>query len=219
MPRRGQLLISLEAAQVSLGGATVLAGVTLALRAGDRLALLGANGSGKSTLLRLLRGDQWLDPAHPGRRTFHWPDGASASPIGARERMALVGPEDQDGYLRREQDLPVEAVIRSGLDGALYPVEGPTPARRARVLAAARAMGVVPLLGRSFLTLSRGEGRKVLVARALAAAPRGAPARRGLRRARRREPRLAARAARRGGGAGRHGGDRGPPGRGALPRA
>ncbi len=119
----------------------------------------------------MLRGDQWLDPRRPGRRTYGLDGVPEASPIGARRRVALCAPEDQDGYARRDQDLPVEAVIRSGLDGVLYPVEGPTPARAARVRAAAQAMGVSPLLGRAFLSLSRGEARKVLVARALAPRP------------------------------------------------
>jgi molybdate transport system ATP-binding protein len=154
-----------------LGGAPILREVTLALRPGERLGVLGANGSGKSTLLRVLRGDQWLDPGAPGRRTFALGGPPQVSAIGVRDHVALCAPEDQDGYARRELDLPVEAVIRSGLDGALYPVEGPTPARAARVRAAAAALGVTPLLARPFLTLSRGEGRKVLVARALVARP------------------------------------------------
>ncbi len=168
---RGQPIVTLDRAAVTLGGVAVLRGISLALRAGDRLGLLGANGSGKSTLLRLLRGDQWLDPLRPGGRTYHVPEDPQLSPIGARERMAACGPEGQDAYARRELDLPVEAVVRSGLDGALYPVEGPTPARAARVRAAAEVMGITGLLGRAFLTLSRGEARKVLVARALAPGP------------------------------------------------
>jgi molybdate transport system ATP-binding protein len=165
-------LVELERASVTLGGAAVLRDVTVTLRAGDRWAILGGNGSGKSTLLRLLRGDQWLDPLLPGRRRFWSPGGApSASPIGARERMALVGPEGQDEYARADLDLPVEAVIRSGLDGERYPVEGATPERTARVERAADALGVRSLLRRRFLSLSRGEARRVLVARALAPGP------------------------------------------------
>jgi molybdate transport system ATP-binding protein len=170
--RDSRPLVELERASVTLGGAPVLRDVTLTLRAGDRWAVVGANGSGKSTLLRVLRGDQWLDPFLPGRRRF-WASGGepSASPIGARERMALVGPEGQDEYARAELDLPVEAVIRSGLDGARYPVFPATPERTALVERAASAMGVAPLLGRRFLSLSRGEARRVLVARALAPGP------------------------------------------------
>lgn len=171
MPRPPPPLVRLDRARVSLGGRAVLRGVSLTVSPGERLGVLGANGSGKSTLLRLLRGDQWLDPRRPGRRTFALGRTAEESPIDARRRIALCAPEDQDGYARRELDLPVEAVIRSGLDGALYPVEGPTRARSARVAAAAAALGVTPLLGRAFLSLSRGEARKVLVARALAPGP------------------------------------------------
>jgi molybdate transport system ATP-binding protein len=165
-------LVVLDRASVTLGGAPVLRDVTLTLSAGDRWAVVGANGSGKSTLLRLLRGDQWLDPVLPGQRRFHGPDGEpSGSPIGLRERMALVGPEGQDQYARADLDLPVEAVIRSGLDGQLYPALPASPERRARVERAAAALGVTSLLGRRLLTLSRGEARRVLVARALAGGP------------------------------------------------
>ena len=170
--RAGRRLVELERASVTLDGKPVLREVTLTLRAGDCWAVLGANGSGKSTLLRLLRGDQWLDPLHPGRRHFWPPEGGrSASPIGARELMALVGPEGQDEYTRADHDLPVEAVIRSGLDGERYPVLPATPERTARVERAAAAMGVERLLRRRFLTLSRGEARRVLLARALAPSP------------------------------------------------
>jgi len=172
VPRRPRPpLVSLERCNVSLGGRAVLREITLALTPGQRLGLLGGNGSGKSTLLRVLRGEQWLDPRRPGRRRFALGGPPQESPIGVRDQVARCAPEDQDDYARRELDLPVEAVIRSGLDGALYPVEGPTPARAARVRAAAAALGVLPLLGRTFLTLSRGEARKVLVARALAPRP------------------------------------------------
>ncbi len=172
MPPPRRPLVALERASVTLGEAPVLRDVTLTLRAGDRWAVIGANGSGKSTLLRLLRGDQWLDPRLPGRRLFHGPDGEpQVSPIGVRERMALVGPEAQDEYARADLDLPVEAVIRSGLDGERYPVWPATPARTALVERAAAALGVGGLLRRRFLSLSRGEARRVLVARALAAGP------------------------------------------------
>ncbi len=170
--RESRPLVALERAWVTLGGVPVLRDVTLTLSAGDRWAVVGANGSGKSTLLRLLRGDQWLDPLRPGRRRFWSGDGEpSASPIGARERMALVGPEGQDEYARADLDLPVEAVIRSGLDGERYPVHPASPPRTALVEEAAEALGVAPLLRRRFLSLSRGEARRVLVARALAPGP------------------------------------------------
>ena len=164
-------LVTLDRVDVRLAGATILEGVTLAIHRGEGVAVVGASGSGKSTLLRLLRGDLWPHPASAGQRLFHGADGPSASPIGARERFALVAPEAQDAYVRHDWALPVEAVIRAGFYDQLYPADAATPAQSARVREAAAALGVEHLLGRSVLELSRGEGRRVLLARALVARP------------------------------------------------
>jgi molybdate transport system ATP-binding protein len=150
----------------------MLSEISLEVREGEAWTVLGSNGSGKSTLLRLLRGEIWPDPRSPGRRLFHGPEGPQESPIGIRERIALVAPESQDRYVRRDWDQRVEVAIRSGLHDQLWPQSPATPGEAARVREVAALLGIAHLLDRPILGLSRGEARRVLLARALAPAPR-----------------------------------------------
>jgi tungstate transport system ATP-binding protein len=62
----GLPLVELQGVSVVLGGRTVLDRIDLAVRPGERIALVGANGAGKTTLLRALHG---LVPLAAGQRT------------------------------------------------------------------------------------------------------------------------------------------------------
>ncbi len=164
-------LVTLDRVDVHLSGVEILSQVSLSVRGGESWAILGANGAGKSTLLRLLRGDEQPTPeTRPGRR--YRLDGPSTdSPIGARERIALVSPEQQDAYRRREWDMPAERAIRSGFSGEIWSDGARSAAEERRVDELCAQLEIAHLRQRSVVTLSNGELRRVLLARALVARP------------------------------------------------
>jgi len=165
-------LVALDRVDVRLWGRSILEEVSLEIREGESWALLGGNGAGKSTLLRLLRGDEQPTPESRGRRRYRFGGARHESPIGARPHIAMVSPEQQEAYRRRDWDLPAEAAIRSGLSGEVWPESPATPGEERRVEEAAARAGALPFLRRSVLALSTGELRRVLLARALVSEPR-----------------------------------------------
>lgn len=131
------------------GHPACLAGVSLTVRAGERVALVGANGAGKSTLIQLCAGR--LRP--------------SAGAVRRAPGRAVDVPQNPDLALFCE-------TVREEL------AYGPVEARLApadvdvRVAEAAAALSVAELLDRPPQALSRGQRLRTAVAAALACRPR-----------------------------------------------
>jgi molybdate transport system ATP-binding protein len=125
----------------------------------------GANGSGKSSLLQLLYGD--LGAGHGGtvvRAGIH-----SGVPLEQfKRRIGWVAPELQalhPTYLRVDEVVASGHFASIGLNGS-FPLRA-----RARIRRALRLVGAIGLQGRAIRTLSYGQLRRVLFARALAHQP------------------------------------------------
>ncbi len=166
------------------GGRPVLRALDWRLRPGQRWVLTGANGAGKTQLLKLIAGAVWPDPPAAQRRQATAPrryrlrDSAAGEtgrwldrPLEVAERIAYLGPERQERYERYGWNFPVSAIIATGCTQSDTPERPATRAERRRVAALLREFGVERLARRPFLTLSCGERRIVLLARALAGAP------------------------------------------------
>lgn len=164
----GAPLIELENCSLLLDDHPVLDRVSFTLRHGERWALVGPNGSGKSMLLKMLRGDVWPTPTGQERRIYHFEGTPSRQPAGNKEWIAYVGPERQDKYVRYGWDLSVTEVVTTGLFDEDIPLTRPSGAQRQKVQRLLRRFSLWGLRQRRILSLSYGQRRLVLVARAFA---------------------------------------------------
>jgi molybdate transport system ATP-binding protein len=162
-------LIELTNCSLILDDHTVLDEVNFALRHGERWAVVGPNGSGKTLLLKMLRSDIWPTPTGRERRDYHLDERDSA---GTKELIAYVGPERQDKYVRYDWNLTVTQVVTTGLFDEDIPLTRPTRVQRDKVDRVLRRFSLWGLRGRHILTLSYGQRRLALVARAFASKAR-----------------------------------------------
>lgn len=154
-------MIEIEGLSVELAGRKVLADVSLAVEAGEFLAVVGPNGAGKSTLLKTVGG--LLSPAAGTVRI----DDHDVAALSARETARLVASVPQSSTFGF--DFTVSEVVEMGRTPyrrRLARTPDPEgPARVERALARTETTG---LADRSVTTLSGGERQRVLLARALA---------------------------------------------------
>jgi len=165
-----RLSMSLRAVSVRRGGNWVLRDITLRLNAGERWALVGDNGAGKTQLLKLLAGDVWPTPTGREKRIYRI-GRREVDLIEAKARIAYVGAELQDKYTRYGWDPSVRDMIAAGLHGTDLLLWPATAAQGRRIAATLRACGLGRLAARTFSSLSYGQKRLALLARALAQEP------------------------------------------------
>ncbi len=174
MSRAGTRYLEVRLAHVSLerAGRKVLRGLSWTIRPGQRWVLVGANGAGKTQLLKLLAGSVWPAPVARSSRHYLLGGRLSATPYEIKDEIGYLGPERQDKYQRYGWNMPVERIVGTGLHRADIPLEALRAADRRRVRRVLARLKVTHLAARRFLSLSYGERRVVLIARALIARPR-----------------------------------------------
>lgn len=159
-------LLEVRGAQVVRDGRTILDIDEFVIREGEHLAILGPNGAGKSTLIGLLTREilpLWADPYPVRFRGEERPEVAKS-----RKLLGVVSSSWQNTVAVH---LPVAEVVVGGRYGAL----GIPPHLQGRITdddwaaahAAMRELGIEQYAERDMMTLSTGEARRTLIARAL----------------------------------------------------
>ncbi|HEV2285423.1 MAG TPA: ATP-binding cassette domain-containing protein [Steroidobacteraceae bacterium] len=166
------LEVRLRHANLRRNGRRVLRDLTLRIRAGEHWLLAGGNGAGKTQLLKLIAGAVWPEPARRPVRRYARGRQVWTAPGEVLEDIAYVGAERQDKYQRYGWNMSVERIVGTGVHRTDIPLAALTAAERRRVRRALRSLGVAHLATRPFLSLSYGERRVALIARALASRPR-----------------------------------------------
>ncbi|MDR7193678.1 ABC transporter ATP-binding protein [Luteimonas terrae] len=170
MNRSRACLLELDRATVRRDGHVVLDALDLTIPMGRHTAILGANGSGKSTLIQLLTRE--LHPlAHEDGRAPVCVLGRHLWDVrDLRGRLGIVTQRLHED-LRSLPSLTVHAVVVGATLGAIADGNAVDPMLHRRALAALQQMQTVHLAERRYATLSAGEARRVLLARALFHAP------------------------------------------------
>ncbi|WP_296261366.1 ATP-binding cassette domain-containing protein [uncultured Phocaeicola sp.] len=160
-------IVDLNKVSIRYGERTILKGLDWTVKCGEKWALSGDNGSGKSTLLSLVCADNpqsyACDISLFGRKR-----GSGESIWEIKKHIGYVSPEMHRAYLK---NLPAIDIVASGLHDSIGLYKKSNEAERKICEWWMDIFGILDLKDRSFLQLSSGEQRLVLLARAFVKDP------------------------------------------------
>ena len=160
-------IVRLNKVSIRYGERTILKELDWTVHKGEKWALTGDNGSGKSTLLSLICADNpqsyACDIALFGRKR-----GTGESIWEIKKHIGYVSPEMHRAYLK---NLPAIDIVASGLHDSVGLYVRPRPEDKEVCERWMEVFAIQELKDRSFLQLSSGEQRLVLLARAFVKDP------------------------------------------------
>lgn len=160
-------VVNLNKVSIRYGERTILNDLDWTVCSGERWALSGQNGAGKSTLLSLVCADNPQSYACD-IRLFGRRRGSGESIWDIKRHIGYVSPEMHRAYHR---DMPALRIVASGLKDSVGLHVKPSPEEYDTCRMWLRFMGIEHLAERSFLKMSSGEQRLVLLARAFVKDP------------------------------------------------
>lgn len=162
-----EITLRMDNIHISYGNRVILDKLNWEVKNGEKWSLTGVNGAGKSTLLSLVCADNPQSYAN----TFYLFDqkrGSGESIWDIKRRIGYVSPEM---HLYYNENVPALQVVSSGFFDSVGLFRKCTDEQIETAMRWMAVFGMEHLKDRSFLTLSSGEQRLVLLARAFVKLP------------------------------------------------
>lgn len=160
-------VVNMHKVSIKYGNRTILNELDWQVMNGDRWALSGQNGAGKSTLLSLVCADNPQSYACD-IALFGIPRGTGESIWDIKKHIGYVSPELHRAYRR---DMPAIRIVASGLKDSVGLYVKPSESDYEKCRFWMRVFALEGLEERTFMKLSSGEQRLVLLARAFVKDP------------------------------------------------
>ena len=162
-----QRVVDMHKVCIRYGERTILKDLDWQVMNGEYWALTGRNGSGKSTLLSLVCADNPQSYACD-ITLFDKTRGSGESIWDIKKHIGYVSPEMHRAF---RSNVTVERIVASGFSNAVSLYVKPDPKNHETCLKWMSIFGIEQLADKSFLKLSSGEQRLVLLARAMVKDP------------------------------------------------
>lgn len=160
-------LIQFNQVNIRYGTRTILRDFSWTVLKGEHWAIKGPNGSGKSTLLSLICADNPQGYA-ADITLFGKKRGCGESIWDIKKHIGYVSPELHRAY---KHNLPAIEIVASGLKDTVGLYAKPSKEERETCLQWMDTFGIAHLANKTFLQLSSGEQRMILLARAFVKSP------------------------------------------------
>ncbi|MEI6244525.1 MAG: LPS export ABC transporter ATP-binding protein [Acidobacteriota bacterium] len=154
-------ILRTEGLTKSFGGRTVVRGVSIDVRAGEVVGLLGANGAGKTTTFGMVVG---LVAPDSGRVLLDEQD-VTADPMYVRARAGI-------GYLPQEASIFRGLTVEQNILAILETLKLSRAERQLRLKTLLAELNLTPLAKSKAYNLSGGERRRAEITRALVMQPK-----------------------------------------------